>query len=279
MATPLLSKIRLPGTLGEILVDVRAADRQSGGPAVIVLHGFKGFKDWGMFPPFADRLARSGFTAVSLNVSGSGVDDNGDFTFPDRFGHNTFSAELHDLDVVKQSLLSGALSVAPPTSIGIVGHSRGGGIAILATAASPDYRALVTWAGIAHVRRWRPEQMAVWRAEGQLDVVNARTGQVLPMYVDTVDDIEQHAQGKLDIGRAASSIRVPWLLLHGEKDEAVPLSEAERLAALQHAPSFERVAIGDAGHTFGAVHPFAGPTPALEEVFDRTVRFFTQHLG
>jgi fermentation-respiration switch protein FrsA (DUF1100 family) len=231
-----------------------------------------------MFPPFADRLARSGFTAVSLNVSGSGVDDNGDFTWPDRFGHNTFSVELHDLELVKQSLLAGSLSVASPTSIGIVGHSRGGGIAILAAAASPDYRALVTWAAIAHVRRWRPEQMAVWRSEGHLDVVNARTGQVLPMYVDMVDDIEQHAQGKLDIGRAASSIRVPWLLVHGEKDEAVPFSEADRLAALHQSPGFERASIADAGHTFGAVHPFAGPTPALEEVFDRSVKFLTQHL-
>ena len=45
------------------------------GPAVVVLHGFKGFKDWGMFPVFSERLARAGVTAVTPNLSGSGVDD------------------------------------------------------------------------------------------------------------------------------------------------------------------------------------------------------------
>ena len=50
MATPTLTRHVLPGTLGDILVDVRAGGRGSARPAVIVLHGFKGFKDWGMFP-------------------------------------------------------------------------------------------------------------------------------------------------------------------------------------------------------------------------------------
>jgi len=80
MATPTLTKHTLPGALGEILIDVRAGGRGSPRPAVVVVPGFKGFKDWGMFPPFADRLARAGLSAVSMNPSGSGVDDAGDFT-------------------------------------------------------------------------------------------------------------------------------------------------------------------------------------------------------
>src|SRR5690242_10958350 len=131
MATPTLTKHVLPGALGDILVDVRAGGRTTPRPAVIILHGFKGFKDWGMFPPVAERLARAGVTAVSLNVSGSGVDDAGNFAFPDRFGHNTFSAELHDLRAVVDALATAQLDVAAPTTIGLLGHSRGGGITIL----------------------------------------------------------------------------------------------------------------------------------------------------
>src|SRR5690349_22908992 len=97
MATPTLSKHSVPGALGPILVDVRAGGRDTPRPAVVILHGFKGFKDWGMFPPLAERLARAGITAVSANASGSGVDDAGEFAFPDRFGHNTFSRELEDV--------------------------------------------------------------------------------------------------------------------------------------------------------------------------------------
>ena len=157
MATPTLTKHQVPGALGEILVDVRSGDRSEPRPAVVVLHGFKGFKDWGMFPPFCERLARAGFAAVSLNTSGSGVDDGGAFSHPDRFGHNTFSSELADLLAVVEALDRGALGVARPTSIGVVGHSRGGGIAILASRRDRRIGALVTWSAISDVRRWTPE--------------------------------------------------------------------------------------------------------------------------
>ena len=74
MATPTLTKHSLEGALGDLLVDVRTGDRRNPRPAVVIVHGFKGFKDWGMFPVVADRLARAGLTAVSVNLSGSGVD-------------------------------------------------------------------------------------------------------------------------------------------------------------------------------------------------------------
>jgi dienelactone hydrolase len=279
MATPELTRHTLPGALGDVLIDVRAGDRRTAGPAVIVLHGFKGFKDWGMFPQFADRLAKAGFTAVSLNVSGSGVDDQGEFAFPERFGHNTFSAELADLARVKRALVAGELGVPAPTSIGLVGHSRGGGMAILAVASDPGYRALVTWAAIAHVERWTETQRAEWRARGRIDIVNARTGQALPMYLDTLDDLERHARDSLDIGRAAAAVAIPWLLIHGEADEAVPVAEAEQLAERHGPAGLEVVRLPGAGHTFGAAHPWRGMSPDLEQVFDRSVGFFARHLA
>lgn len=279
MATPTLSQSTVPGVLGDLLVDVRAADRRTPGPAVIVLHGFKGFKDWGMFPPFADRLARAGFTAVSLNVSGSGVDDRGEFAWPDRFGHNTFTAEQTDLERLLEALEGGGLGVPRPSSVGIVGHSRGGGMAILFAARHRRIGALVTWASISHVRRWSPAQRAAWRAAGRLDVTNARTGQVLPMFTGVLDDLEANADSSLDILAAASRISVPWLLVHGAQDEAVPIAEADALAA-KVAPgvSFERLTV-ESGHTFGAVQPFAGMTPALERVVDSSVGFLGRFLS
>src|SRR4051794_30750052 len=172
MATPTLTKHTLPGALGEILVDVRAGGRKTARPAVVIVHGFKGFKDWGMFPPLADRLAQAGFTAVSLNLSGSGVDDRGGFTLPQRFGPNTLSAELADLATALDALTAGKLGTAPPTALGLLGHSRGGGVAVLQTARDPRVRALVTWAAISTVERWPLSDRDQWRAAGKLDVVN-----------------------------------------------------------------------------------------------------------
>jgi uncharacterized protein len=277
MATATLTKHSLPGILGPLLVDVRSSDRAAPRPAVVIVHGFKGFKDWGMFPVLADRVARAGFSAVSFNLSGSGVNDAGDFVYPERFGHNTFSAELEDLRRVLAALAAGQLAMPPTSSVGLVGHSRGGGTAILAADRGLGVQALVTWAAISNVNRW-PTEAADWRRKGRLDVVNARTGEVLPLYPDVLDDIEQHST-ELDIRAAASRLTIPWLLLHGSGDPAVPVAEAEGLrgaAAAAHPPRM--ILLQGAGHTFGAVHPFAGMTPDLALVFDETLKWLGRHL-
>jgi uncharacterized protein len=277
MATAALTKHALPGALGQILIDVRSAGRNTSRPAVLVVHGFKGFKDWGMFPHLAERLARAGFTAVTFNLSGSGVDDAGEFSLPDRFGHNTFSAELQDLQRVLDALLSGALGVPVPSTLALVGHSRGGGIAVLQTARDSRIRTLVTWAAISRVERWPEDQRSAWRARGHSEIQNARTGQILPLYTDVLDDIEQNAE-TLDIEAAAARIRVPWLIIHGTEDESVGFTEAETLKAASRRKKTQLLAIERGGHTFGATHPWRSPTAELDLVFDATLDWLAANL-
>jgi uncharacterized protein len=277
MATPTLTKHSVAGALGPILIDVRAGGRTSARPAVVVLHGFKGFKDWGMFPPLTERLAQAGFTGVSLNLSGSGVDDAGEFTLLDRFGHNTFSAELADAGRVVDALIQGDLGVPPPSTVGMIGHSRGGGIAVLHTARDPRVRALVTWSAISRVDRWSMDQRSAWRGAGQTEIQNARTGQVLALYPDVLDDIERNADS-LDIEAAAGRIAVPWLILHGTQDESVGFSEAESLYAASSKRKTRLLPIEGGGHTFGAVHPWRSSTPQLDAVFDATAQWLAANL-
>jgi dipeptidyl aminopeptidase/acylaminoacyl peptidase len=277
MATPTLTKHSLSGALGPILVDVRAGGRSSPRPAVVVLHGFKGFKDWGMFPPFAERLAQAGFSAISPNLSGSGVDDAGEFSLPDRFGHNTFSAELYDLGQVVEGLMAGELGVAAPSSLGLVGHSRGGGVAVLQTALDQRVGTLVTWSAISTVERWTGDRRATWRKTGHIEIENARTGQILALYTDVLDDIEQNVD-RLDIRAMASRITVPWLIIHGTADESVPFAEAETLKAASRRKKTRLFPVPDGGHTFGATHPWRSTTPQLDTVFDQTLAWLGSHL-
>ena len=282
MATPTHTRHVLNGSLGEILVDVRAAGRDSPRPAIVVVHGFKGFKDWGMFPPLAERLARAGFATATFNLSGSGVDGTGEFVWPDRFGRNTFSAELHDLQVVTDALVRGALGVEPPTAVGVVGHSRGGGIAVLHAERDRRVQALVTWAAISSVERWSPQEVTEWREKGVKEIVNARTGQRLPLYTDVLDDVERNATGSLDILGAAARLQIPWFIAHGTADESVSPLEAEALRAASPLSTTRFVAVEGAGHTFGAGHPWEPQrhdTPALRRVFDLTLAWFAAHLG
>jgi hypothetical protein len=85
--------IRLPAEGGS--TNPRGAPSDT---ALVVCHGFKGFKDWGFFPAVCDELAtRVGCPVVSFNFSGSGVGpDLGTFSDPVSFATNTFSREVSE---------------------------------------------------------------------------------------------------------------------------------------------------------------------------------------
>ena len=265
---------------GPLRGDVRTAAGGAGRPAVVICHGFKGFKDWGMFPHLADRLARAGLTAVSFNFSGSGVGGEGDsFNEPERFAHDTFTRQLFDLSEVLDALAEARLvpGLSQPIRTGLVGHSRGGGMAILKAAEDPRIGALVTWASISAPQRWTPDVVRRWRADGKLEVVNSRTGEVLRLTTDILDDIDQNATGRLDIRAAAGRVKAPWLIIHGDADEAVPVEEAKVLEGSSSNRAHLLIVEG-AGHTFGARHPWQGSTPELEKVMDATVEWLGREL-
>lgn len=278
MATPVLSTHVIDGALGPITIDVRAQSRTQPRPALLILHGFKGFKDWGMFPTFAERVARSGVTAITCNVSGSGVAGE-QFAHPDRFARNTCTRELGDITAVIDALMAGGLGVAPPPRLGLLGHSRGGGLAILVAARDERVSALVTWAAISTVARWDAEIIAEWRRRGTLPDLNSRTGEVLHRHVEVLEDALTNAAGSLDIRAAAARMRCPWLLVHGTADEAVPLAEAEALLAVAPPATTTPLPVPGAGHTFGAVHPWRGSTPELDQTMESTIRWCLRAVG
>jgi alpha-beta hydrolase superfamily lysophospholipase len=250
-------------------------------PAVVICHGFKGFMEWGFFPHLASLLAARGFVAVRFNLSGAGMRPGNELvTDLAAFRENTYSRELADLLAVLSSL---GETIAPGRvdrrRLGLFGHSRGGGNALLA-AAAPAWRervrALVTWAAIAEVDRFTPEQKEDWRRAGELPVVNARTGQRLALGLGLLDEVEQR-RAELDLLAAAAARGAPWLIVHGGEDESVPVAEAHRLAAHAGGPK-ELLVLPGAHHTLGVRHPFAGPTPQLIQALNATQRWFRAHL-
>jgi len=250
-------------------------------PTVVVCHGFKGFMEWGFFPALAHLLGERGLTVVRFNFSGNGMQPGDELvTDPAAFANATFSQDLEDLLALLAAL---GQEVAPGLvdrqRIGLFGHSRGGGTAILA-AADPDWvdrlAALVTWSAVSTFDRLDDAQKLVWRQQGSLPVVNARTGQELTLDPFVLDDLERRRE-ELEILAAANRRQAPWLLVHGDDDETVPVAEARTLA--EHAAGQGvLLEIPGASHTFGATHPFAGPSPHLIEALNSTQRWFRQHL-
>ncbi|HKI05051.1 MAG TPA: alpha/beta fold hydrolase [Thermoanaerobaculia bacterium] len=250
-------------------------------PAVVICHGFKGFMEWGFFPYLAHLLAERGFVAVRFNLSGTGMQPGDELvTDTGAFRANTYSRELADLLAVLEAT---GETIAPGRvdrrRLGLFGHSRGGGAALLAASRSPwleRVRALVTWASISDVDRFTPEQKAEWRRQGELPAVNARTGQRLALGLGLLADVEER-RAELDLLAAAAARRAPWLIVHGAEDESVPVAEAHRLAE-RAAGDKELLVIPGANHTFGSRHPFAGPTPQLVQALNAAQRWYRSHL-
>lgn len=265
--------VRLEGSDGGPLhVDVRTGARTGERrPTVIICHGFKGFKDWGFFPRIAERLAQAGFTAISFNFSGSGVAEGDQFTELERWRSQRPSTDLQDIGTVVDHALDDWAS-----SVSLVGHSRGGALAILHASRDPRVAALVTWAAIDHFMRFSEDDIVRWRHEGRLDVLNTRTGQVLPIGRAALDDVEQHQHDLLDVTGAAGRLSQPWLIAHGGQDPTVEVATASRLAAAARNPA-ELLTIEGADHTFGVRHPWAGTTPHFDRLEAATVAFLARH--
>ena len=254
--------------------DVRFREGVEQAPVVVVCHGFKGFKDWGTFPLWGRRLAEAGFVSVLFNFSYNGVapEQPTDFTRLDLFAKNTFTRELDDLDAVLTAVVEGHVPEASvdPSRLGLMGHSRGGGTAILH--ADERIRALTTWSAVStFLDRFPASWIRDWQSRGYAEVMNARTGQVMRLNRILYDDALAH-HDRLDIRAAAARVGVPWLLVHAEDDTAVPFAEAEALLAASSGAELFRA---QGGHTFGGRHPFDGPLPeTLRAVFERTLAFF-----
>jgi pimeloyl-ACP methyl ester carboxylesterase len=256
--------------------DVRIAEGPPPRSAVVVVHGFKGFKDWGFFPYVCRRLAAAGHAVVSFNFSGSGIGSDPErFTELEAFAGNTLSRELEELAWVVDWVASGDLLPRRPRGLALLGHSRGGGDAILHAAGDDRVSALATWSAVSSFDRWSEATRAEWRESGRIYVLNARTGQQMPLDVALLDDYETNRE-RLDVGAAAARVQAPWLILHGEKDLTVDVEEARALARV--ARKGRIAVIEGAGHTYEVAHPFTQPSPELDRAVEMTIAHLALHV-
>jgi uncharacterized protein len=233
----------------------------------VLVHGFKGFKDWGFFPWLAERLCNHGIAVCRFNMSRSGIGENPEtFDRLDLFADDTYSTEISDL----LKIVSHAQQVCPRLPLFLMGHSRGGGVALLAAEEIPSLRGVATWSTISTVDRWDSAAKKQWRRDGYYDVENARTKQMMRMSTALLDDYEAH-RDRLDILAAAARLRVPALVVHGENDESVPLAESTAIAS--RIGGATRVVIGNASHTYNAIHPLVDVPFALSMAAEITAHF------
>ncbi len=283
----LLNNHVLQGADGRpFLVDVYQDAAPTDRPVVIFAHGFKGFKDWGYWDLVARAFARNGFLFVKFNFSHNGTTIEQPLEFADleAFGRNNYSKELTDLAALIEWLKAKPRPLEKvayrPDRIGLIGHSRGGGIGIVAAAEQPDIAALATWAGVDGLDflwRDRPELIEQWRDEGVIFIPNARTGQQMPLYFQLYEDWEAQ-RDRFDLPRRLAALDKSVLIVHGTHDTSVPPAAAEKLH--EAAGRSHLVWIKNGDHVFGGKHPWPWQSPPFlaAEAIEHTLEFMKEKL-
>lgn len=251
-------------------------------PLILFCHGFKGFKDWGHFPLIARELAEAGFAVVKFNFShnGVGLENTEEFTDLDAFSENNYLFELEDIDLLMQHLQNetSLQAIVNFKDISIIGHSRGGSIALLKASQDKRIKRVVSWAAVADLeeRLPSPEELEEWRKSGVRNILNGRTGQNMPMKYQFVEVLHDNAK-MLNVERAVKRMKKPMLIVHGENDQSVTLEHGYALHIWNSSAEFETIETAD--HTFGGRHPFDLDDLPKEskQLVDKTIQFLRSH--
>jgi alpha-beta hydrolase superfamily lysophospholipase len=226
---------------------------------VLLTHGFKGYKDYGMFPRLASALAAAGFIVHRFNFSHSGMtNEAATFARPDLFENDTWNKQVEDLRAVMRAVLDGVLPGRGLPTV-LFGHSRGGVSVLLAAGRHAHEKELATPAGIItaaasdQCHNLSERELNELRTFGFLESPSARTGQALRVGRVFIDEQLADPAGH-DLLAVAGRVHCPVLIVHGDRDPTVPSSCAVRLAA----------AIGQQARALiipGADHVFNTPNP------------------
>ncbi len=262
----------------QILLDFGYQPNAIPKPVIVFAHGFKGFKDWGHFNKVMEYFIENDFAFVKFNFSHNGGTIEQPIDFPDleAFGNNNYTKELDDLRTVIDWVETNNLIADKELNkqqIYLIGHSRGGGISILAANEDNRIKKVVTWAAVADlVNRYNEEQLNHWKKEGVIYVENTRTHQQMPLYYQLAENTLNN-KDRFSVELAAKNLYIPYLIIHGTKDEAVPVNEAKKINEWNN--TSELLIVEGAGHAFGASHPYNETTfpPHAQIVLDYTLAF------
>jgi pimeloyl-ACP methyl ester carboxylesterase len=241
------------------------------GKMILFIHGFMGYKDWGAWNLMQDFYTSKGFGFCKYNVSHNGttIDNPTEFNDLSAFANNSYTKELEDLTSAL-NWLENQFDELP--KIYLVGHSRGGGIALLGSKDERVYR-VVTLAAISSIEKRFPEgkQLQVWETQGTKYTLNGRTNQKMPQLFAQYEDYIAN-KDLLDIQKACETSTKRTLVIHGDADTSVEIKEGHDIANWLKTRLFE---IEEADHTFGAKEPWDSTElpEHLEKVCDLIIGF------
>ena len=262
-----------------IVTDVFYVDDHQPKKVVIFCHGYKGFKDWGAWNLMAAQFAKAGFFFIKFNFAYNGGTPENPIDFPDleAFGNNNYTKELDDLESVLDWISSEEKykKEVDINSISVIGHSRGGGIVLIKANEDVRIKKVISLAAISDIgsRSSTTGDLENWKKDGVKYVVNGRTKQKMPHYIQFYENFKANEE-RLNIQKAVKQIKIPELVIHGDKDTSILVDEAHKIHSW-NSKSILKI-IENADHVFNVSHPWEkeNVSKELKEVTGICIDFF-----
>jgi pimeloyl-ACP methyl ester carboxylesterase len=204
-------------------------------PMVVIGHGVTSHWDRPWQTELSAALSLAGIASVLVSFSGNGASEG-------RFEDVTPTKEVADLGSVLDALEAWGV----PRST-YAGHSMGAAVGVIRAAMDARVARLVSLAGMFHVRAFMQRTFGHLPYGGlMLDKPGCPRNRTLEADAARLDSLTAQA----------TAVRVPWLLVHGDADELVPLEDSlDARAAAANRPDLVVLP--------GVDHRFTGAVSAL----------------
>ena len=208
-------------------LDYTFHEGEKGSKNIVVLgHGVTGNKDRPFVVALGEGLAAVGIPALRFSFSGNGTSE-GNFT------DSTISKEVEDLGAVLDHLKG--------YTVCYVGHSMGGAVGVLRASEDDRIQLLVSLAGMVHTKAFAQREFGdVTPDEGFMwDEPDCPLSQA---YMDDLTQINT-------VLNLSPQITAPWLLVHGDEDDVVPIEDSRDILAKANDQT-QLIRLQSANHVF-----------------------------
>lgn len=217
---------------------------------VIIGHGVTGNKDRPWAIGLGEALEKEGFNALRFSFAGNGNSDG-------KFEDCTITKEVKDLKAVVD-----AAEDAGYNRICYMGHSMGAAVGILSAVKDERIELLASLSGMVHTKDFcdrefgdqTPGKGCMW------------DDKECPLSKTFVEDM---AKIKSVLGKT-EKIEVPFLILHGDKDDVVPVEEGQELYANSYEPK-ELVILEGVDHVYSGA--------GLDQMTEAVVSWLKTHAS
>lgn len=232
------TELRIPSSGG---VNLAACLAERGGVLGSFVHGFRSDAGGTKSLAFADHARRRGYAWLRADLRGHGRSDGS-------FGDFRLSALLEDLLAF--------LDRFPGRPTALIGSSMGGWLATLAAERRPQVRALVLLAPAFNfiqdqLGRLPEAELAAWRKCGRRRFAE-ESGAAYELDYAVLEDALPY-----DCLHRGVSLSCPVHILHGVRDEVVPVAVSRAFARTCRAPQFTLTEIPEGDHRLHAALPLA----------------------